>query len=400
VASFAQLSILILAGILGPLLAAPRKVIVPVVVGELVAGIALGKTGAGLIKANDPTIAFLGNVGFAMLMVVAGMHVPLRNKALLGMLRKGLLATLITAALGAAGGFAIAHGLSLGHPAVWAILLATGSAAIVLPAVEEGGLAADAALLAMAWATVADVGTIVPVPLVMQPTKAVRAGLGAVAVIAAGGVVWGLARFLAKQRWVHILRDESAPKAWALDLRISLAAVFALCALATTIGTSIMIAGFASGLIIAAEGGPPRLNDQMSGVAQGFLVPVFFVVLGASLNVRALVQTPKSLELAAALIVGLTATHLIAAKVMKAPFSTGLIVAAQLGVPASVAKIGLASHVLKPGQAAAVIVAALVSLGATGAGVTLAKRGGSSVAGQASQTGTSPPAATPAAAEA
>jgi Kef-type K+ transport system membrane component KefB len=137
-----------------------------------------------------------------------------------------------------------------------------------------------------------------------------------------------------------------------------------------------MIAGFAAGLVVAAEGGPPRLNDQMSGVAQGFLVPVFFVVLGASLNVRTLVQTPKSMELAAALIIGLTATHVATAKLMKVPFSTGLIVAAQLGVPASVVKLGLASHVLKPGQGAAVIVAALASLGICGAGVTLAKRSG------------------------
>jgi Kef-type K+ transport system membrane component KefB len=243
----------------------------------------------------------------------------------------------------------------------------------------------------MAWATVADVGTIVPVPLVMDPSKAVRAGLGAVAVIAAGAVVWVIARVLASQQWVHGLRDESAPKAWALDLRVSLVAVFALCALATTIGTSIMIAGFAAGLVVAAEGGPSRLNDQMSGVAQGFLVPIFFVVLGASLNVRALVQTPKSLELAAALIVGLIATHVIAAKAMRAPLSTGLIVAAQLGVPASVAKIGLAAHVLKPGQAAAVIVAALVSLGVTGAGVTLAKRGGASAAGGVPNAEPAPP---------
>jgi Kef-type K+ transport system membrane component KefB len=377
VASFGQLTMLILAGVLGPLLAASRKVIIPVVVGELIAGVALGKTGAGIIKADNQTIAFLGNVGFAMLMMVAGMHVPLRNRALLGTLRRGFVAVLITAAFGAAGGFAIAHALSLGHPAIWAILLSTGSAAIVLPALEEGGVGADVALLAMAWATVADVATIVPVPLVMNPSKAVRAGLGAVAVIAAGGVVWVIARFLAKQPVVHGLRGESAPKAWALDLRISLVALFALCALAEQIGTSIMIAGFAAGLVVAAEGGPPRLNDQMSGVAQGFLVPVFFVVLGASLNVRSLVQSGKALELAAALIVGLTATHVITARLMKLPFSTGLIVSAQLGVPASVAKIGLASHVLQPGQAAAVVVAALASLGLTGAGVTLAKRSSS-----------------------
>ena len=63
--------------------------VIPVVVGELLAGIALGKTGAGLVKADDPTIAFLGNLGFAMLMLVAGMHVPLRNRGLLGSLRRG-----------------------------------------------------------------------------------------------------------------------------------------------------------------------------------------------------------------------------------------------------------------------------------------------------------------------
>jgi len=157
----------------------------------------------------------------------------------------------------------------------------------VLPAVEEGGLAADAALLAMAWATVADVGTIVPVPLVMQPSKAVRAGLGALAVY--------------RGRWRR-LGDRQVPRQAVVGprsprrvgaegmgarSRVSLVALFALCALATTIGTSIMIAGFTAGLIVAAYGGPPRLNDQMSGVAQGFLVPVFFVVLGASLNVRA-----------------------------------------------------------------------------------------------------------------
>ncbi|MHB8692801.1 MAG: cation:proton antiporter [Solirubrobacteraceae bacterium] len=374
-ASFAQLTVLILAGIAGPLLSAPRRVVIPVVVGELLAGIALGKTGAGIIKADDSTIAFLGNIGFAMLMMVAGMHVPLRNKALLGSLRKGLIAVLAGGVLAAAGGLAIAHGLGIGHPAIWAILLATGSAAIVLPAVQEAGLGQEMALLAMAWATIADVATIVPVPLVMNPSKAVRAGLGALAVAVGAVIVWLIARWLAKQTWVHDLRGESSPKAWALDLRVSLVALFALCALAEWIGTSIMIAGFAAGLIVAAEGGPQRLSDQVSGVATGFLVPVFFVVLGASLNVRELVKSATSLELAAALIVGLTAVHVLSGKLIKAPVATGLIVSAQLGVPAAVVKLGLSSHVLKAGEGAAVIVAALASLAICGAGVTLAKRG-------------------------
>jgi Kef-type K+ transport system membrane component KefB len=374
VISFGQLTLIVLAGLCGPLLAGSRRVVVPVVVGELLAGVLLGKSGLGLIKAGNPTVAFLGNVGFAVLMMVAGMHVPLRNRGLLGSLGRGAVAVLASTALGIGGGLLIAHGLGLGHPAVWAILLATGSAAIVLPALAEAGIGADRALLAMAWATVADVATIVAVPLVLNPSKAVRAGLGAVAVVAGAVLVLVLARLLARQRAVHELRGLSRPRAWALDLRLSLLALFALCALAEWVGTSIMIAGFAAGLVVAVEGGPHRLSDQVAGVAGGFLVPLFFVVLGASLDVRALVQSPTELELAGALIVGIGVVHVLAGMVIRAPVWTSLIVCAQLGVPAAVVKLGLANGVLRPGEGAAVIIAALASLGLCGVGTAVASR--------------------------
>ena len=292
-ASFAQLSLIIIAGLCGPLLASSRRLLIPVVVGELLGGVVLGKTGAGLIKADDPTIAFLGNIGFAVLMMVAGMHVPLRNRALVGSLRVAIVAVLITAGLGAVGGVAIGEALGLGHPAVWAILLATGSAAIVLPALQEAGVSDERAIPAMAWATVADVSTIVAVPLVLDPSKAVRAGLGALAVAGGAVVVLFAGRVLAHGGEVHNLRRQSAEKAWALDLRVALLALFGLAALAEWVGTSIMIAGFAAGLVVAWEGGPHRLSDQVNGVANGLLVPIFFVVLGASLNVRALVSEPS-----------------------------------------------------------------------------------------------------------
>jgi Kef-type K+ transport system membrane component KefB len=371
--SFGQLTVIVLAGLCGPLLAGSRRVVVPVVVGELLAGVALGKTGAGLIKAGDPTVAFLGNIGFAVLMMVAGMHVPLRNRDLVGSLGRGAVAVLASAALGVGGGVLIGHALGLGHPAVWAILVATGSAAIVLPALQEAGISSDRALVAIAWATIADICTIVAVPLVLNPSKAVRAGLGAVAVVAGAAVVLVLARWLSREKVVHELRTLSRSRSWALDLRVSLVALFALCALAEWVGTSIMIAGSAAGLIVAMEGGPHRLSDQVSGVAAGFLVPVFFVVLGASLDVRSLVQSSTELELAGALIIGMLVVHVLAGLVIRVPLWTSLVVCAQLGVPAAVVKLGLANGVLKAGEGAAVISAALVSLVICATGAALAK---------------------------
>jgi Kef-type K+ transport system membrane component KefB len=370
--SFGQLTVIILAGLGGPLVSASSRIVIPVVVGELLAGIALGKTGAGIIKAGDPTIAFLGDIGFAVLMMVAGMHVPLRNRALSRSLGRGAVAVAVSTALGLGGGLAIAHGLGVGHPAVWAILVATGSAAIVLPALQEAGVTGDWALLAMAWATVADVATIVAVPLVLNPSQALRAGLGALAVAAGALVVLLAAQLLTRAHGVRAIRRESGTRAWALDLRFALLALFALCALAQWAGTSIMIAGFAAGLIVAWEGGPHRLSNQVSGVANGFLVPLFFVVLGASLNVRALVQSPSALGLAGALIVGMLVVHVLAGLVIRAPVWVALIVSAQLGVPAAVVKLGLSDGALGPGQGAAIILAALASLGICAAGTAIA----------------------------
>jgi Kef-type K+ transport system membrane component KefB len=371
--SFGTLSLIILAGLAGPLVSSSRRIAIPVVVGELLAGIALGKTGAGLINPGNPTIGFLGDAGFAVLMMVAGMHVPIRNRALIGSLGRGAIAVVCSALLGVGAGLGIAHGLDIGHPAVWAILLATGSAAIALPALEEANVSADRALLAMAWVTVADVSTIVAVPLVLNPSKAVRAGLGALAVVAGAAVILFLGSRLARDPQVQRVRAESGLKTWALDLRVALLALFSLCALAEWVGTNIMIAGFAAGLIVAVEGGPHRLSDQVNGVAAGFLVPVFFVVLGARLDVRALISSPNDLELAGLLIVGIVAVHVLAGRVIRAPAWASLVACAQLGVPVAVVKLGLAERVLTAGQGAAIIAAALASLGICAAGTAMAR---------------------------
>jgi Kef-type K+ transport system membrane component KefB len=190
---------------------------------------------------------------------------------------------------------------------------------------------------------------------------------------------------------VQDLRSDSAARAWALDLRVALVALFALCALAQWRGISIMIAGFVVGLVVAVEGGPRRLSDQVAGVAAGFLVPVFFVVLGASLDIRTLVQSAKELELAGVLIVGIAVVHIGAGMLIRAPVWTSLLVSAQLGVPVAIVKLGLADGVLRPGEGGAIIVAALVSLGLCAAGTAIAKKDADPSATAASDAGGAAP---------
>src|ERR1700690_30468 len=139
--SFATLVVIVLAGLGGPLLGLANHRFVPIVVGEIVAGILVGPTVLNAVDPANVTVAFLGEVGFAMLMLTAGMHVPLRERRLTASLRGGALLAGSVAALAVPAGLLAAAVAGTGHAAVYAVLLASGSAAVLLPAIAELGIA-------------------------------------------------------------------------------------------------------------------------------------------------------------------------------------------------------------------------------------------------------------------
>jgi Kef-type K+ transport system membrane component KefB len=383
--SFETLLVIVLAGLGGPLLGIGGRRFVPVVIGEILAGIAVGKTGLGVVDPANPTVAFLGQIGFAMLMLTVGMHLPLRDRRLAASLRGGALLAGIVAVLAPLAGLAAAAVAGTSHVAIYAVVLASGSAAVLLPALEEAGAAGRDALTVMAWVTIADVVTILSVPIALEPARAGHALLGGALVAAAGLALYGVARLLAGHAWVHRVRHLSKQRHWALDLRLSLLVLFLLAWIAQESGTSVLVAGFGAGVMVALIGGPKRLSTQMRGVAEGFFIPLYFVVLGAQLDLRGLFGEPAMLALAGMLVALNVLIHLAASALARRPLDTGLAASAQLGVPAAVASIGLAEGVLSGTVATAIVAAAVVSLGVCTLGVeSLIRREGEVRQGPAS----------------
>lgn len=372
--SLGDLALIVAAGLVGPLFAASRRAFVPVVAGEIVAGILLGRSGLDVVHADNATLSFLAEAGFAMLMLTVGMHVPLRDRRLRRALGTGALAAGVAAVAAPLGGLLVAELTGTGHIAVYAVLLASGSAAIVLPTLQERKLDGSEAMVVIAQVTVADVASIVAVPLVLQPSRAADAVFGGLLVAGCALVVFFVARSLRPRPWVHRLRKRSKRRGWALDLRLSLAVLFGLSWIAQQNGTSVLLGGFAMGLVVAAIGGPKRLSTQVRGVAEGFFVPLFFVVLGARLDVSGLVEHPDLLLVTAALIVLNLVIHAVAALATRQPPSAGLIATAQLGVPAAVVQIGLQERVITPALGAAVTLAALATLALCALGTDLLAR--------------------------
>lgn len=359
-----SLPILALVGLValaGPLLAGVCRWRMPVVIGQLLAGILIGGSGLRLVNASDPTFTFLGEVGFAVTMFVAGTHVPVSNARLRPALLKGVLRAALVGVVSAAAGFGIASVFGTGHGALYAVIMASSSAALVLPAVDQLELGGDQLLPTLAQVAVADTVCIVALPIVIDPANAGRAALGGLIIAAlAIGIAFALRWADERDHWDR-LRDTSKDHHLALELRISLAVLFGLGAVAVFMHVSVMLAGFAAGLAVSFAGEPHRLAKQLFAVAEGFLAPLFFVWLGASLSFAALVKDPRLILLGLVLGIGAVLVHLSAALSGQQPL-WAITTAAQLGVPMAAATIGESNGLLGDGEPAALILSALVTI--------------------------------------
>ncbi len=386
--SFGILTLIVACGLAGPLLSGATRLAVPVVVGEIAAGVLVGQTGLREINPADPTVVFLSVVGFAMLMFVVGTHLPLRDPGLRRALRTATIAAVLSFAIATPGGWLLADASGVGHPAVFVLLLAASSSAVVMPIIQERGITGEEMLVATTWIALVDIASIVALPVALTPAKAFRIGGGGVLVAGAAVALFAIVHAIRNDRVVMVLRTGSRQRGWALDLRVSLLVLFGLAALATKFGTSILIAGFAAGMIVALAGEPRRLTQQLVGLAEGFFVPLFFVTLGAKLNFRALGSSRSDLALVGMLAAAIVICHVAVARVMRMPWGAGLLASAQLGLPAGVVSLGLTEGILTAGEGAAIIASALITLGASSAGAVLLSR----------TAGPRPPAPAPAAA--
>jgi hypothetical protein len=87
-----------------------------------------------------------------------------------------------------------------------------------------------------------------------------------------------------------------------------------------------------------------------------------------------LLDHPTILRLTVALLILNVVVHLLAAGLSHQRAPAALIATAQLGVPAAVVTLGLQEKVLTAAQGAAIITAALASLGIAALGTTLLAR--------------------------
>jgi Kef-type K+ transport system membrane component KefB len=371
---FDTLALLTAVGFAGPLLASVPRLRIPLIIGELIAGLALGKTGFGVLDVTNPTFQLFANIGFALVMFVVGTHVPIRSPEVRSAVPRAAARAVLAGAIAAALGVGLAAAFGTGHAALYAVVMASSSAALALPVIDSLRLQGPPVLSVTAQIAIADAACIVLLPLVIDLRRAPTAALGALAIAGCAAVLFVVLRAVDRRGWRRRVHDYSEKHQAALELRTNLFVLFALAALAVNTHVSIMLAGFALGLVIAAVGEPRRLARQLFGITEGFFGPLFFVWLGASLQVRELGSHPKFILLGVGLGLGGVLAH-CAGRLLGQPVTLAVLSAAQLGVPVAAATIGTEEHLLAAGESSALMLGALLTIAAASIAGALAARG-------------------------
>ena len=373
-AVYTSLVLVVLAGLLGPLLAAGKRFRVPVLVGELIGGIVLGRTGLHLIDPGAQPFPVFASLGFAMLMFESGAQIDLGSKVVRDTAVRAGLAFLTTLLLAIPAGLLIGAWTGSPHAALFSVLLAGSSAAVALPAIHEERLAGPAVAFVIGWIALADAVTALLMPLTLTSAGKIPVALvGDALIIAAAALVIALGRRLFGGAQAQEAKELSKQRHWALRLRIAVLMLLTLGAIAERTGASLLVAGFAAGIVLRQFGEPHRLSLELTGLATGFFVPAFFVLLGATLDLKGLVSSPSAIALAIGMAVAATVAHLVASvavgKQQRLP--AGLLASAQLGLPAAAAALGLATGLVRPPIAAALVAGGLLTLIPATAGAIL-----------------------------
>jgi Kef-type K+ transport system membrane component KefB len=267
----------------------------PVVVLEIVLGILVGPEVLGLAESDD-FLAFFSNLGLGMLFFFAGYEIDFERI-------RG--SPLRLAALGWGLSLVLAYGLGgmLELSGLVLSLLFTGSAmattaiGTLIPILSDAGeLRTRFGTYLLAAGAMGEFGPILLVTLVFSTKGAAQ---NAVILLAFVAVAVGSAVIAVRgvgRGWE--LLERTLETSGQLAIRIAVVTVFALGALASSLGLDLLLGGFVAGVIarIALKGREVQVfESKLTAVGYGFFIPFFFVVSGIEFDLAALTDTPLRL---------------------------------------------------------------------------------------------------------
>src|SRR4051794_36179468 len=271
------------------------RFVLPVVVVEIVLGIIVGPDVLGIVD-RDQFVDFFSNLGLGMLFFFAGYEIDfqrIRGKPL----RLGAWGWLLSLALAyVLGGLLALAGVVLSLVFVGSAMATTAIGTLIPILSDAGEMKTKFGKHLLAGGAVGEFGPILLITLVFSTKSALDNAAILIAFVALAVLAGLIAVRSIGRSWD--LFEKTLETSSQVAVRVSVLVVFALVALAATMGLDILLGGFVAGIILrlALQGREVHMfESKLVAVGYGFLIPFFFVTSGVNFDLQALLDDPVEL---------------------------------------------------------------------------------------------------------
>ena len=384
--SFVPLLIVVLLAFIVPvLLGRFRKLGIPVVVGEILAGMLLGKSGFNLIR-EDHVLSILSILGFSLLMFLSGLEIDFtslfdvntkkRSGILARILSNPLIFGLILFVLTLGGAFItglIVHRLDLvSEPWIITLVLSTTSLGVVVPVLKEHGLSGNPfGQRILSAALIADFVSILAISIyVLLRSQGLTLEILLILVLFAVFVaVHRLTALFQKHLPTEKILERLASPTSQIKLRGAIALALVFIALADSLGIENILGAFLAGVILslASSGSTSALRHKLDGIGYGFFIPIFFVMVGVRFDLPALLESREAVILVPFMVLAAYLIKLIPSMLFRVffswreTFSAGFILSSRLSLIIAASAIGLELGVISPSLNSSIILVAIIT---------------------------------------
>ncbi len=359
-----------------------KRLNIPIIVGEIIAGIIVGKSGFNWIEQSVP-LEFLTLFGFTYLMFLSGLEVDFTTIVTAGKSEKkehflknpiflGITVFAVTLVIAIAVAVGLMHLGLIDEPFMIALILSTTSLGIVVPVLKERGIMASqfgqALLLS---ALVADFGTLV---LITVNVTIISDGLTLdVLLVLLLLVVFVMAaragKFMARVPGVGRLISELSSATAQIEVRIAFALMVAFIVLSEWLGAELILGAFLAGALISllSKKDGSDLHLKLDAIGFGFFIPIFFIMVGVQFDLPTLLSSREGLLLVPLMLVAAYVIKFAAAMLFRINFgwretiAAGGLLSARLSLIIAAAAIALQLGAITEAVNSAIILVAIVT---------------------------------------
>ncbi|TYS31988.1 monovalent cation:proton antiporter family protein [Bacillus pumilus] len=376
--SVSSLVVVIIVAFFTPILLHRFKLTIPVVVAEIIMGLIIGKSGLQLVVEHDAWLDTLSMLGFIFLMFLSGLEIDFssfESKKKARELPNGLKEpnTFKAAIIIFLGVFSISFILSyafvlagfIQNAFLMTLIISTISLGVVVPTLKEEKLMqTNIGQIILLVAVIADLVTMILLAVFSSIYGDGTGNMWLLLLLFAAGILLYLFGRVFKTKSIFESMSKGTVQ---IGTRAIFTLIIVLVALSESLGAENILGAFLAGVLVSLLSPNKELVQQLDSFGYGFLIPIFFVMVGVDLNIWALFKDPTIMIMIPLLFIALLVSKLIPILYlkkwydMKKVIGSGFLLTSTLSLVIAAATIGERLGIIDHKMSGALILVAVLT---------------------------------------